>query len=30
MEEEIKQKPVILNEHYEIGFIEKPGFVIVN
>lgn len=27
MEREIKQQPVILNEHYEVEFVEDPGLV---
>lgn len=27
MEKEIKQQPVILNEHYEVEFVEDPGLV---
>lgn len=27
MEKEVKQQPVILNEHYEVEFVEDPGLV---
>lgn len=27
MEKEIKQQPVVLNEHYEVEFVEDPGLV---